>query len=299
VLDWPTDGVPTVRPNLGTTFIPALFGQDYHLSDGQMPWPGEPLTAEEIRAGREMALERAPIMRLATEFYQAHAEQSPPGVFAYQPDNQGVFDIAHLLIGDQIFYDIMDENRLPEVEELLSVCLDEMLDEVRYCKELTGEPGQAMIHGHGTPQGSRFVAAGIRLAEDTATLISPMMIDRLVLPTIERAAGPFGGAFVHFCGKHQPLLERLCRMPCVRAVDLGNPEMYDTRGLMETCAEHDTVLYSRLPSRPDESPLAYVDRLAEQVRATGARVFLRATAVPRNRDEAAAMLDHWHERTEP
>lgn len=38
----------------------------------------------------------------------------------------------------------------------------------------------------------------------------------------------FDGGFVHFCGRHKYLFEALCRLPLVRAIDLGNSELYDT-----------------------------------------------------------------------
>ncbi len=61
-------------------------------------------------------------------------------------------------------------------------------------------PDAAMIHGYATPQGVYVPNAGVRIFEDTATLISPDRIERFVLPRIERAAAPFGGALFHFCG---------------------------------------------------------------------------------------------------
>ena len=39
-VDWPTDGIPTVRPNLGVIFVPAIAGQSYEVKNDQMPWPG-------------------------------------------------------------------------------------------------------------------------------------------------------------------------------------------------------------------------------------------------------------------
>jgi len=137
------------------------------------------------------------------------------------------------------------------------------------------------------------------MAEDTAILLSPRMIDRFILPTIRRAAAPFGGAFVHFCGKHPALLERLCALEEVPAFDLGNPELYDPRWVLEQCAATGTVLYSRLAAVPGEGWEAYLRRLAELVRQTGARVILRPVVFPEGRAECARMQALWHEWTLP
>ncbi len=50
VIEWPTDGIPTVRPNLGVITIPAMAGQTFKTPTDSMPWPGEPLSRDEIRA---------------------------------------------------------------------------------------------------------------------------------------------------------------------------------------------------------------------------------------------------------
>ncbi len=42
---------------------------------------------------------------------------------------------------------------------------------------------------------------GIRISEDSATLISPKQIDEFVIPYDQKALEAFGGGFIHFCGK--------------------------------------------------------------------------------------------------
>ncbi len=298
VLDWPTDGIPTVRPNLGTIFVPGMTGQGYHVQDGQMPWHDEPLTVEAIREARQIDAAQTELIRLAAEFYEIHADANVDDIVAYQPDTQGVFDIAHLLYGDNIFYEIVDESRASWIEELLDICLDLMLRATHHVKSLLHEPDNTMVHGHGTPQGIFFPHAGIRISEDTATLISPKTIERFILPVIEKGATPFRGAFIHYCGRHPFLFEQLCNRDYVRAIDLGNPEMYDIRWLMERCAETGTVLYSRIAEEPGETWQAYIRRLGALVKQTGARCILRPLIVPDTRAEAAAMCDMWHELTE-
>jgi len=301
VLDWPTDGITTVRPNLGVIFVPSMAGQSYEIRDGLMPWCAEPLSPEAIRASRQVNVAETELMRLAGEFYRIHSARSDGEVAAYQADTQGIFDIAHLLYGDAIFYDIMDENKVAWLEELLEICLDLMLRAVRYVKKLIGEESDWMIHGHGTEQGVYFPDVGLRISEDSPAMISPALIDRFVMPPIERCAEQFGGVFMHYCGKHEYFFERLCQSEAVRAIDLGNPEMYDLCRVLELCAETGTVLYSRVAAEDNEKSKAnwqaYARRLAGLVKDTGARCILRPLVFPQGRDECAAMLDLWHELT--
>ncbi len=297
VVDWPTDGMPTVRPNLGVIFVPAMAGLSYHLPTDAMPWPGESLPREAIRAARNIDVAATETMRLAAEFYAVHRDSGRGDIAPYQADTQGVFDIAHLLNGDHTFYEVADEHECGWIDELLGVCHEIYTRATVQLKAHLNEPATSMIHGHGTSQGVYFPHVGTRMAEDTAILLSPLTIDRFILPTIRRAAAGFGGAFVHFCGNHKPLLERLCQMDEVRAIDLGNPEMYDSRWLLERCAETGTVLYSRLAAEPSETWESYVRRLGTLTSMTGARVILRPLVYPTARDECQAMRDLWHEMT--
>ena len=297
LVDWPTDGIPTVRPNLGVIFVPTMAGLEYSLREGQMPWPGAPLNRAAIRAAQHMDVAKTELMRLAEEFYAIHRESGRDAVVAYPADTQGVFDIAHLLYGDEVFYELPDEDQAAWVAELMDISLGLYTAATRRLKELIGQDARSMIHGHGTAQGAYFPHAGVRMCEDTPTLLSPAMVDRVILPLMERAAAPFGGAFVHYCGRHEPLFESLCRQAWVRAIDLGNPEMYDSRWLLEQCADTGTVLFSQVAAEPGEQWEAYVRRIAGLVSGTGARCILRAGICPQTRDECAAMRDLWHELT--
>jgi len=297
VVDWPTDGVATVRPNLGTIFVPATAGQEYVVRDGQMPWAGPPLSDEALRKAADSEMDACEVVRLADEFYQIHLDSRQTQIAAYQADTQGVFDVAHMLCGEALLYDLADPQRTQWVEEALGLCLDLTVRAAWHLKRMLGEHDTEMVHGHGTPQGVYFPHAGIRLAEDSAILLSPASIERFVVPVIERSAALFGGAFVHFCGLHRPLLERLCRMHLVRAIDLGNPELYDPQWVMECCAAGGTVLYSRLAGLDGEDWRAYTRRLAELARRTGERCILRATVFPTNKQEAADMQNMWHDLT--
>ena len=295
-VDWPTDGIPTVRPNLGVVFINAIAGQGYLLNEGQMPWPGEPLTAAAIRAVPEIGIDESELMRRAAEFYAIHLASGETDIVAYHPDTQGVFDTAHMLYGEPIFRDAIDPSRRDWVNELLDICLDLYLGVSRRLKTLLDEDTCAMIHGHGTAQGVYFPHAGVRVSEDTATLFSPQTVAEVIMPYVERAAEPFGGGFAHFCGRHESLFEHLCASPLIRAIDT-QPGMHEARWMLERCAESDTVLHSRIDAEGEEGWEDYTRRLAGLVRETGGRCILRPMVHPTGRAECAAMRDLWHELT--
>jgi hypothetical protein len=295
VVDWPTDGIPTVRPNLGVVFVPGIAGQAYTVWNDGMPWPGKPLSRDTIRGLRGVAVSETKMMRLALEFYAVHQASGDRDIAAYHPDTQGIFSLAHLLNGNSTLLEVLDDP--PWIHELLGIILEMNCRVVRVLKSCLGEQNDSMVHGHGTPQGVYFPNAGVRISEDAATLVSPKVLDNFVLPYLERAISPFNQGFVHYCGRHPYLFEQLCLMGRVCAIDLGNPEMYDTRWLFERCGETGTVLFSPVAALESESWIAYVHRVANLVRETGARLILRPTVYPESRDDCARMVDLWHDLT--
>jgi len=294
---WPTDGIPTVRPNLGTVFVPSCIGQPYEVREGAMPWPAGTLTREELRARSGRSVESGELMQRALAFYRLAADDD--SIYAYHADTQGVFDIAHLLYGESIFLDLAMEDERAWIDELLELSLGWFLEATHLLKKAVGERDGSMVHGHGTDQGLFFPTAGARISEDTATLLSPAMIEDALLPYMARSVEPFGGAFVHYCGKHDAMFAMFCAAPWCRAIDLGNPEMYDAAAIARQCAETGTVLHTRLPTEDGEDPVDYVRRIAGIVRETGVRMVLRATAVPETREQARGMRDLFHELTTP
>ena len=287
--NYPTDGIPTVRPNLGVVFIPAIAGQTVRfLNDKDMPWPGEHLSKDQIRQIPELDI-NVDLMRKAIEFYAFAAKGSPA---LYHPDTQGPFDIAHIIYGDQIMFDFYDDPQW--VEELLGICTDLIIRVTDKLKELIGVPDNSMIHGHGTPQGLYFPGAGCRSSHDSDTLMSSEQIEQFSLPFLRRLAKRYSGAFIHYCGKHEELFKMLCSEQLVKAIDLGNPESYDLDFLMRTCAETDTVLYSRLPVMEQESGYDYVTRIARKAKDFGTRLVLRSRHLSESRDEAQELYEIFH-----
>jgi hypothetical protein len=139
--DWPADGIPCVRPNLGVVFVPSIAGQDYAFQDDQMPWPGAALEAAALRAVRSVDVATAELMRRAEEFYRIHRHRGAVTIAAYHPDTQGVFDVAHLLYGDAILTAMAgSDEEQAEVVEALEICLGLYVRVTQRIKALLGEP---------------------------------------------------------------------------------------------------------------------------------------------------------------
>ncbi len=158
IVDWPTDGIPTVRPNLGVIFIPGIVGQNFEVKPEQMPWPGDPLSREEIRRFLSQDIETGEMMARARRFYEIHRASGEKEVLAYQPDTQGIFSLAHLFYGDKIFTDLAEDPGW--VRELMDITATVHYEVVRALKTCLGEADGEMAHGHSSPNGVYFPNAG-------------------------------------------------------------------------------------------------------------------------------------------
>ena len=192
VVAWPTDGIPTVRPNLGVIFVPAMAGLGYQLPAHAMPWRENPGT-QAIRAAKNIDATATETMRLAAEFYAVHRDSGRYDIAAYQADTQGVFDIAHLLNGDHTFYEVADEHEAGWIDELLGICHEIYTRATTHLKAHLDEPATSMIHGHGTSQGVYFPHVGTRMAEDTAIYCRPT-------PSTVSSCRPSAGLPRHLAG---------------------------------------------------------------------------------------------------
>jgi hypothetical protein len=274
-----------------------MAGQSFQTPENSMPWPGNPLPIEDIRAAQDSILTDSEVFKLASEFYKIHRESSETNVAAYLPDTQGIFDIAHLLYGDEIFISLLDLQEGNCFMELMEISLKLYLRTTEALKVELKENLGTMIHGHSTEQGIYFPHSGVRISEDTATLLSPEMIEQLIIPFVKRSVEPFGGGFLHYCGYHPTMFTQFTALPEIKAIDLGNPEKYDTKLLLERCAETETVLYSRIAEKPGENWKEYIDRIGSLVASTGARVILRPMVFPESTEECKEMLERWHNLT--
>jgi len=295
VVEWPTDGIPAVRPNLGTIFIPAIAGQHFHIPEGQMPWVGDTLSVEEIESLLPLDVASAEIMQLAEDFYKIHSQSELTEIAAYQPDTQGVFDLAHLLYGEDLFLEMVTDP--VKVHTILDVAYHLYLEVSLHLKKIMSESHSEMIHGHGTPQGLYFSGVGVRMSEDSAQMISPKMIDEFVIPNIVKASDPFGGTFIHFCGKHEALFQKMCELEEVQAIDLGNPEEYSLEWLFQVCAETDTVFYSRVMPENGENWRQYIRRIAEAQNRHRTKCVIRSLQQITDFDVAYNAYQLWHELT--
>ncbi len=257
-----------IRPNFGTIFIPAMFGLKYRVPKDTFAWLTSRLSKEEIMKFRFPKLDKIDMLKKAIEYIKFFKEILPEWIHIYLPDTEGPFDIAHAVYGDNIFYDFYDNPKF--VHYLLEFCTDIYIQVTEKLKEVIGEERTACYHGHALSRGIYMRNGGIRISEDSATLISPKQIDEFVIPYDQKVLEAFGGGFIHFCGKNDFLLESYLKLDKVRAVNLGNPEMYDFNITMQKFIDHRKCCFGVWPKIEEENLEEFLHRI-KQATAGGKR----------------------------
>ena len=248
-----------IRPNFGTIFIPAMFGLKYKVPKDTFAWLTSRLSKEEIRKYHFPNLDKIDILKKAIEYIQFFQRELPEWIHLYLPDTLGPFEIAHAVYGDNIFYDLYDD---PEfVHHLLELCVTMYIQVTKRLKEIIGEERTICYHGHALSRGIYMRNGGTRISEDSATLVSPKHIDEFIIPYDQEVLNAFGGGFVHFCGKNDYLLESFLKLDEVRAVNLGNPEMYDFNITMKKFIDYEKCYFGLWPKIGEENLDEYINRM--------------------------------------
>ena len=271
------EAVPSVRANMGVGIVPALFGLVQTLFDDKMPWLLEHLPPEQIREMGPDDIEITPEFRCALDHMEYIAEQlEGTGVRVYPLDIQGAFDTAHLVMGDEIFYQLFDDPGL--VHHLLDLCCHAI--GIAFSECLKRIPGSGETVAHYSYLAMPRALGGIKLSEDTSTLLSPSAIDEFVKPYMRRALKSAGGGYIHYCGRNDALLRAVLEEPYCRGINFGNPEKHDMEQVLSQCAAARTIYIGSLPGLPGCDTAGYLRRVTRAASGEGACFLMLDRYVP-------------------
>lgn len=232
--------VPSVRANMGCGIVPALLGAKQELFDDKMPWLIDHLTKERLRQMTRDDVAVTPEFQVALDHMEYMAGICADyGVRIYPVDIQGAFDTAHLLLGDSIFYEMYDD---PEfVHHLLDLSCAAIKLAYDECVKRIPESGRTVCHYNALAMPRDL--GGVKLSEDTSTLLGAEHIEEFVKPYMHRALDECGGGYVHYCGRNDILYEAVLDEPLAYGLNLGNPEKHDMKRVISDCAARQKVYY--------------------------------------------------------
>jgi len=280
-----SDAQLAIRANTGTGTLCTAAGCEQLLSEFGLPWTTH-VGREAIQTFNPSNIAELGVLPRVRELYAYFRARLPERIGFYIADTQSPFDLAHLLYGDAIFYDMFDD---PEFVHLLMKKATALyIAGSRLMKAWISEQADGGCHG-----GLWMANGGVRVCEDTATLLSPELIEQFVVPYRDAGVAPFGGGWVHYCGDNAALYRTLLRAPQVRGINFGNPERHDFSRVLPELIEEGKFYFGNPPRQEDETLEAYFHRVIGYT--GGAKKGL--IFVPELRDDEpkapARVLDLW------
>ena len=98
-----------------------------------------------------------------------------------------------------------------------------------------------------------------------SVLLSPDSIAEFSMPYLKRLANDFGGASIHYCGRHDGFTRQIWDTPELNGINFGivPGKTHDQRfeWVMEGCLKSGTVSYGQWPRRDDETFKDYLRHL--------------------------------------
>ncbi|MCL2645763.1 MAG: hypothetical protein FWD61_02015 [Phycisphaerales bacterium] len=253
--------VPSMRANMGCGIVSTLVGLEQSLFEDKMPWMLRHLKKEEIKPRYDFSVdsssEFAAAMRHMEYMQTFLREQRLDNVFIFPLDLQGAVDTAHLIYGDAIFYDFYDDPDL--IHHLLRVSCDAVEFAIRECFARIRRSEEFVTHYNSIviPR----ALGGLKVSEDTTTLLSPDLIDTFALPYLRDILTRFNGGYVHYCGKNDHLLDILLNEPLVRGINFGNPNKHDMTAVLNRFRDKGKIYVGAANRLQDESQFDYFKRI--------------------------------------
>ena len=222
-----------IRSNHGIGIIPSLFGLSSKILYNNMPWVEHFDSRDEVKRIIQKGipdLNKGLVERVIQthHFYLDKLKNYPlcsQGIKVSQPDMQGPFDIAHLMLGTDIFY-LVYENPLL-LHELLELITETYIRLRKYIdKLLTDKTIGDAVYVHGA-----IYLGQVVIKDDTAVVnLSPEMYDEFSWQYNKKIFTEFRGS-LHSCGKMKDWLYDIIDDNNLMSINYGNPEMQNFQNI--------------------------------------------------------------------
>lgn len=286
------EAVPSVRANMGCGIFPTLFGVKQELFEDKMPWVLEHLSKETLSKMGPEDLKISDEFKAGLEHmaYMAQALEGT-GCMVYPMDLQGAFDTAHLVYGDQIFYDLYDDPDF--IHHILELSCQAIFMGMQECFKII--PGSQARVAHYNSLVMPRSKGGIKISEDTSTLLSKAHIDEFVVPYMHKLLERFGGGYIHYCGRNAHLFEAVMNEPLAYGLNFGNPDKHDMYSVLEACAARDKIYYGLIIKDESEPAEEYFRKCLKASRKDDrSLLLLQYSCGERDRD---SIVEAWNRAT--
>jgi uroporphyrinogen-III decarboxylase len=257
--------------------------------EDKMPWIEKHLSKEEIRNLEFPGdVKKCGLVPRAVEYIKYFKEKLDGKVNIYLPDTQGPFDIAHLIRGEDIFTDVYDDPKF--AYHLMELSTKAYIEVTKVLKEAIGEELNSGYHNN-----MYMGAGGVRICEDSTTILSPPLAKEFAIPYTKRALEAFGGGYIHYCGNGNHILDFFLDIKELKGINFGNSEMHDYTQVMGKLREKGKFYYGSWYKRADENMQDYFKRVLKPLGGVKkSLIFVPSGGSEKDWQEPAKAVSLWH-----
>lgn len=140
-------------------------------------------------------------------------------VYVYHPDTQGPLDIAELLWGGEMYYELYDDPDF--VHTLMQLITDTYVKFLDKWFEMYPNRKDLNVHW------DYWMRGGICLRNDSAINLSPEQYSEFVLKYDKYLLDYYGGGMLHYCGKGDHFVGIVAANTNVSGINLSQPHLND------------------------------------------------------------------------
>jgi len=225
-----------IRSNHGIGIIASMFGMKTKIFNDMLPYVIPIQDKEEIK---KIVKRGIPDFKAGLgqrvfdthQFYHEKLKEYPKcaeGIKITHPDMQGPFDIAHQIIGSDIFLMLYDKRDL--IHELLELITQSYIQYRKFIEDhyhLNDKADEEMIYIHGDICYGKVV-----IKDDTPQVsLSPTMYEEFSWQHNETIFNEFKGTY-HCCGSiNDHIYKLLDQNQNIKGINYGNPELHDIKDI--------------------------------------------------------------------
>ena len=225
-----------IRSNHGIGIIASMFGMKTKIFNDMLPYVIPIQDKEEIK---KIVKRGIPDFKKGLgkgvydthQFYREKLKEYPKctkGIKITHPDMQGPFDIAHQIIGFDIFLMLHDERNL--IHELLELITQTYIQYRKFIEDhyhLNDKADEEMIYIHGDICYGKVV-----IKDDTPQVsLSPKMYQEFAWQYNQQIFDEFKGTY-HCCGSiNDHIYKLLDQNKNVKGINYGNPENHNIKDI--------------------------------------------------------------------
>ena len=222
-IDAKDDSLPTIRTNYGVGTLPSLFGLNSRIVNDNLPWVDHITDIDEVkrlidRGVPDLDTGFGQRVLETYELYNEELSKDPKckeAIKLFHADLQGPFDVAHLIMGSEIYYAIYDDPDL--VKELLSLVTQTYILYMKKMKKYIDDEWEDNCYHWGTLYKGRIV-----LRNDSPVNLSKEAFLEFVKPYDEIVLKEFGSGSMHFCGRADQWIMEMTNTKGIKAMNFGH-----------------------------------------------------------------------------